>query len=199
MPDPPPGGWGTCPTCGDATPPGVVSCPSCGKSFAQLPARGVRWKLRRLKLHKGLRMLLVVGVSLGLIATMAYALYTGPPVAADPLTHIWGLHVGPGNYTYFSGAVTGGDYIVGNFTVVNPPGAVLTEEVFNSTEFLLFHDGAPATPAAIPVTSTSALVDFSAIVTDTYYFVWLNQYPASSHLEVTLYVSTQYMSNVVME
>jgi hypothetical protein len=193
-----PGVWGTCPTCGDATPPGARTCPTCGKERpAGTPAVPTEPKLiRRLKLHRGLRVFLVVAVVVGLIGAMGLALEQGPPAAPDPLTNTWVYTVAPGNYSVFSGNITGGDYISGNFTIVNPPGAVVHFVVYNASGYARFQAGEPAIPQQQPVNASSGLIIFSPIVTDTYFFVWEDQYPPPSHVALTLYAKTQYLSNV---
>jgi predicted nucleic acid-binding Zn ribbon protein len=190
--------WATCATCGDAIPPAAANCPTCGQVAPDPKAVAApsKKRVRRLQLHKGLRVSLVVVIAFGLAGVMALAIYQGPPVAADPLTGTWTYTMAPHNYSEFSGAVTGGDYISGNYTVVTPPGAVIVFEVFNSSSFAQFARGQPATPAQAPLNATSGLVDFVALVTDTYYFVWYDPYPPSSHIDLTLYASTEYMSNV---
>ena len=71
----------------------------------------------------GARVFAVVVVILGLAwATLSGAL-TGPPTYADPLTTSGWQNVGPGNFSVLSGAISGEDYIQGNYTVENPPGA----------------------------------------------------------------------------
>ncbi|MHB8351458.1 MAG: hypothetical protein ACYDFT_02005 [Thermoplasmata archaeon] len=200
-PEPPPP-WSTCATCGDATPPGATQCPTCGKevpSSTERAATGPKRKLR-FRIHRALRITLVVGVVVGLIGVMGWAIYTGPPIAADPLTHSWTLPIGPGNFSYFSGAVTGGDYITGNFTVMSPPGALVLLEVFNSSSFHDFiHGAAGASPQDAPQNETSGLIDFAAEYSNTYYFVWINAYAPSSHIGIDVYANTQYMSSVVVE
>ena len=171
-----PGRWGTCTTCGDATPPGALRCPTCGKvqpaeSGATVPGPKVR---RRLRIHRSFRVIVVAGIAIALAGVMALAAYQGPPVAADPLTGHWLYRIDPGNTSVLSGAVTGGDYVTGNYSVLDPPGARLVLQVFNSTEYGRFARGLPATPAQVPANASSALIDFSAVVTDTYYFVWSN-------------------------
>lgn len=198
----PPAPWSTCSTCGDATPPGATQCPTCGKEVP-LPAERAApgpGRRRRFRIHRALRITLVVCVAVGLIGVMGWAIYTGPPVAADPLTSAWTLPIGPGNFSFFSGAVTGGDYITGNFTVMSPPGALVVFEVFNTSAFLDFaHGAAGASPQDVPVNETSGLIDFAAEYSSTYYFVWINPYAPSSSIGIDVYANTQYMSSVVVE
>ncbi len=198
----PPTPWSTCATCGDATPPGASACPTCGQAVppvAERAAPGPRAR-KRFRIHRALRITLIAGVAVGLIGVMGWAIYTGPPVAADPLTSSWSLPIGPGNFSYFSGEVNGGDYITGNFTVVSPPGALVDFEVFNGSSFAAFaHGTAGADPQDAPVRATSGLVDFAAEYTTTYYFVWINPYAPASHIDIVVYANTQYMSSVVVE
>ena len=198
---PVPGAWGTCSTCGDAMPPGARQCPTCGKEYAVAPDRAAPTPRvrRRLRLHRGFRVALVAGLAVALAGVMALAAYEGPPIAADPLTGHWSYRIDPGNHSVLSGAVTGGDYVTGNFSVVDPPGATLLLEVFNASEYGRFAQGLPATPAQAPSNASAALIDFAAVVTDTYYFVWVNEYPPGSQIVVTVYAATEYMSNVVVE
>jgi hypothetical protein len=202
MPEPASADWGTCPTCGDAMPPGVKACPTCGKEISAAPPKeGAPLKSfrRRLKMHRTLRIVLVSAVAVGLAGVMVLAIFQGPPVAADPLTGTWVFTIQPGSYQEFFGAITGGDYIAGNFTVMNPPGALVTFLVFNSTDFPVFNAGRPTGTAYANAPVSSGIVDFSPVVTDSYYFVWQNNYPLASHIVLKVYVSTEYMSNVVVE
>jgi hypothetical protein len=144
-------------------------------------------------------MVLILGLVIGLTVTLSLAVQEGPPVAADPLTGTWVYDLTPGNYSVFAGNITGGDYITGNFTIVTPPGAVVYFVVYNSSSYGQFRAGEPATPAQAPINETSGLILFSPIVTDDYFFVWIDQYPISSHITMTLYAETQYMSNVDVE
>lgn len=150
-------------------------------------------------MHRTLRIVLVSAVAIGLAGVMVLALYQGPPVAADPLTGTWTFHLAPGGSGYFQGSITGGDYVAGNFSVMAPPGALTTFLVFNATEFPLFESNVTATPALTNVPVNNGIVDFSPQVTDTYYFVFVNHYPASSGIRISVFVKTEYMSNVVVE
>jgi hypothetical protein len=127
----PPAGWTTCLTCGDATAPGALRCPTCGAPTDGPEA--ARAGPRRLKVHRWLRISLVLAVAAGLSGVLLLAFVQGPPVAADPLTGSRTFSVAAGGYQFFSGAVTGGDYVTGNFTVLSPPGAQLVFAVYNST------------------------------------------------------------------
>jgi hypothetical protein len=202
MPEPPAGEWGTCATCGDAMPPGAKACPTCGKEVPAAPLNDgskPRSFTRRLKMHRTLRIVLVSAVAVGLAGVLILALFQGPPVAADPLTGNWSFTIQPGTFQEFYGAITGGDYLSGNFTVMTPPGAVVTFVVYNSSNFPVFNAGRPTAPAYANPPVNNGLVDFSPLVTDSYYFVWENHYPVASHIVIKVYVSTEYMSNVVVE
>lgn len=200
-PSPPsPNAWGTCGFCGEAYPPGAKVCPTCGgteevRAGAQsvLPRR----KKARFRLVQLVRVLAVVGV----IGGLAYATWSAgpaPPVVADPLTTSGWHSVGPGNYTYLSGPITGEDYIVGNYSVWNPPGAPLTVEIYNSTDFTYYTSHAPAQPLLTQNGSSGKIV-FAAPYTDTFYFVFSNQYAPSTQIDLQVYIVTAYESNVVID
>jgi hypothetical protein len=139
----------------------------------------------------------VVVVILGIAwATLAGAI-TGPPTYADPLTTSGWQTVGAGKFTYLSGAVTGEDYIQGNYSVANPPGAPLTLEVFNSTDFPAFAAHAAATPL-LTLNGSAEPFAFAAPYTDTYYFVLVNSFAPSTGIDLHVYVSTNYESNVII-
>ncbi|MCI4366285.1 MAG: hypothetical protein L3K08_00880, partial [Thermoplasmata archaeon] len=121
-----------------------------------------------------------------------------PPIANNPLTQTTTLTVAPGHFLEIAGAITGADYIQGNFTVLDPPGANLTFEIFNSTEFPTFDIGGVATPMEPSVTGSNERIVYAALYTDTYYFVWVNNYPATSGLDLTFYVTTTYETNVIV-
>jgi hypothetical protein len=182
-------------------PPGARVCPTCGKGYASPPAGSTPTAQgrRRLQLHRGVRIAVIVGIALGLSGVMALALYQGPPIAADPLTGKWVLTIAPGGFASFNGAVTGGDFITGNFSVFDPPGAVVVVAVFNASEFGRFHSGLPASPAQSTYNESTGILDFAALYTDTYYFVFENHYSAASQIGLKVFVSTMYQSNVVVE
>jgi len=142
------------------------------------------------------RALLVAGVAVGLAYTLISTALSGPPNVADPLTTSGTYTIGPGAYAVISGEVTGGDFVVGNYTTVAPAGASLAVAVYNATEWTRFANGAPATPAWSIPAQPAARIIFSAPYTDTFYFVFENPYPASSPWNITAYVVTQYESNV---
>jgi len=147
---------------------------------------------------QALRVVVVVVVILGLAwATLSGAI-SGPPTYADPLTSSGWQTVGAGNFTYLSGPVTGEDYIQGNYSVENPPGAPLTLEVFNSTDFPDFAAHAPAIPLLV-INGSAEPFAFAAPYTDTYYFVFVNSFAPSTGIDLHVFVSTAYESNVVVD
>jgi hypothetical protein len=146
-----------------------------------------------------LRVVLVVAVIGGLGAAIVPATLAGPTTYADPLTGVFHLVVLPGGFAQIHGNITGEDYLEGNFTVVNPPGALVTLAVYNSTDYATLRSGVPVHAIAPPTTNvTSARIVFAAPYTDLFYFVFENPYPPASHLTENLYVSTTYESNVVI-
>jgi hypothetical protein len=152
---------------------------------------------RRLKFTGFLRTFVVVAVVVGLAYAMVSAVLQGPPVlTGDPLTTQGGYLVGPGNHTEISGEISGGDYVVGNYSSFDPVGTDIVFVVYNSSEWSSFSGGGTPTPAYAGATSYSGRIVYSAPVTDTYYFVFTNPYPTSSHLTIGIYVATEYESNV---
>ena len=152
----------------------------------------------RLRWLKSLRSLIVIGVVGAIALAIAIPVLSGPPVLPDPLTLAGVYSVGPGNITYFGGAITGEDYIVGNYTVVNPFGASVGVSVYNSTEFAsLAHTGV-ATPAWSATPLPNGRIIFAAPYTDTFWFVFANPYPPSSGIALHVYVTTNYETNVVI-
>lgn len=195
-----PGTWGTCRFCGVAAPSGASRCPECGAADPLSPAelRAAPKPLRRRLQFTGfLRTFVVVAVVVGLAYAMVSAVLQGPPVlTGDPLTTQAGYLVGPGNYTEISGEITGGDYVVGNYSSFDPVGTDIVFVVYNSSEWSSFISGGTPTPTYTGGTSYSGRIVYSAPVTDTYYFVFANPYPASSHLTIGIYIATEYESNV---
>jgi hypothetical protein len=193
--------WGTCALCGEAFPPNGAKCPTCGAlqsvrpgATESLPTR----TRRRYKFVMALRVLVVVVVILGLAwATLSGAI-SGPPTYQDPLTTSGWQNVTAGNFTFLSGPVTGEDYIQGNFSVDNPPGAPITLLVFNSTDFPDFAAHAPSIPLLEQNGSDQAFA-FAAPYTDTFYFVFVNTFAPSTGLDLHIYVNTAYESNVVID
>jgi hypothetical protein len=197
----PPVKWGTCTLCGDAVPPGAKGCPTCGYERAVAEGqtghlrRRERWRLRSVQ---ALRVTLVVGIAGFLAYLMVSAAASGPPTYTDPLTTAATHPIAPGGVFVLSGNITGEDYIVGNYTVLTPPGALATLLIMNDSEYNAFTSGAPETPLeTLPAESSSQIV-FSAPYTDMFHFVFENQYPASSGLSLSVYVVTNYESNVVL-
>ncbi len=189
--------WGTCTFCGDATPPGAPKCVTCGQVLnrgAPLPRRTKHW----MTLVKALRIVIVVGVVAALGWAIVSAQLAGPTTFSDPLTGTWTMNVSAGHYVVLSGNITGEDYIQGNYSVTSPPGALATLFVLNSTEISPFLLGYPYATAAPPSNGTNGLIVFDAPYTDTFYFVYLNPYPATSNITETIYVHTTYESNVVL-
>jgi len=192
--------WGTCAVCGEAFPPGTGTCPTCGArepiragTESALPTRG----RRKFQAIRVLRVLVIVGIILGLGWATLSAGLSGPPTLDDPLTTAGWHDVGAGNYTTLSGPITGEDYIVGNYSVANPPGAPLTFEVFNSTGFSAFVLHAPAAPLALQNTSSSRII-FAAPYTDTFYLVFVNPFAPSTGIDLHVYLATNYETNVVV-
>jgi hypothetical protein len=194
-----PGTWGACRFCGVAVPSGAKTCEICGAeaplSAAELRTapRSVR---RRLAWTGLLRSLVVVVVIAGLGYAIVSAVLTGPPNVPDPLTTSGAYTLAPGAETVISGEITGGDYVVGNFSSVSPAGASVALAVYNSSGWSAYVGHGPATPVYSIGASGSARIVYSAPYTDTFYFVFTNPYPPSSALNVTVYIVTEYQSNV---
>jgi hypothetical protein len=195
-----PGTWGTCRFCGVAVPYGASRCPECNaegplspKELRTAPKR-LRWRVRFTGI---LRTVIVVGVIGGLAYATLAAVLQGPPVlSSDPLTTAAGYSVGPGNYTLISGEITGGDYVVGNYSSFHPVGMDVNFVIYNSSEWSSFVSGGSPTPAYSGTSSYSGRIVYSAPVTDNYYFVFTNPYPVATHLTFDIYVATEYESNV---
>lgn len=195
-----PSEWGTCAYCGEAFPPTAKSCPTCGdreniqhSAVASLPKR----RFARFRLVQVVRVLAIVGV----IGGLAWATLAGgfsAPTVADPLTTSGWHDVGPGNFSFVWGPITGEDYIVGNYTVVNPPGAPLTFEVFNSSGFTAFSAHAAAQPLYTQSGSSGRII-FAAPYTDTFYLVFQNGFAATTGIDLHVFVVTNYESNVVVD
>ena len=196
-----PAGWGTCTACGAAVPAGSTRCTTCGlertvptSAIASLPARA----RRRVRATQVVRSALVVAVVVGIAYALLSAVLTGPPTYPDPLTTRGTYTVAPGNFTYLSGWITGEDYIDGNFTVLDPVGTQLIFQVYNGTGFLAFVHHQPATPQWTTSGSSRGGIVFAAPYTDTFYLVFQNPYEPTSGINVTVYVATNYQSNVVI-
>jgi hypothetical protein len=198
-PPPAPGTWGACRFCGVAVPAGASHCEICGAdrplSAAEIPGapRAVR---RRLKLAGWLRSTIVVVVIAGLTYAIVSAELAGPPVlTGDPLTTAGTYDLAPGNYTYLSGEINGGDYVLGNFTSIDPAGTEIALAVYNTSGWDVFAAHGAATPVwTLPATYDGRII-YSPLVTDTYYFVFSNPYAASTHLSIEVYITTTYESN----
>lgn len=193
--------WGTCRHCGRAVPLSVGVCPSCGMAEVvtdrQIPTLP-KWQRRRVKFALFMRAFIVVGVCAALAIALLDAVWTGPTTFPDPLTTQGSYTVAPGNYTVLSGWITGEDYIAGNYTVMSPVGTVVVLEVFNSTSYEQFLQGQPAQPQWITTNDSAAPIVFAAPYTDVFYFVFENPYNVGSGIVQTLYISTEYESNVVI-
>lgn len=193
--------YGTCRYCGDAVPPNAATCPICGSAD---PIRAGQESHLNPKDRRRFQLLRIgrVGVVLavvGLLAVlMVQAVLTPAPVAANPLTETQTLKVAPGRFVLVQGWITGADYIEGNFTVLNPPGANLTFSIYNSTEFPLYDQGLPSQAMQPPETGSNIRIVYAALYSDTYSFVFANEYPASSNLTLTFYLTTTYETNVVV-
>lgn len=200
-PDPATPAWPTCQVCGRAVPQPEGVCPSCGQQktvetskIPQLPERS----RRRLRLATTVRVIIVVVVIGGLAFDTISSVYSGPPTYPDPLTTQGTYTLGPGNYTVLSGAITGEDYIDGNYTVVSPAGTSLSFAVYNATEYAAWVHGESAQPQwTTNGTSASAIV-FDAPYTDTFFLVFQNPYEPGSGIVQTVYISTAYQSNVLI-
>jgi hypothetical protein len=191
--------WGSCRYCGTAVAPGAMACGLCGADrpvpAAVLASAPVAVR-RRIALTSWLRAILVVGVAVALAYTLIDAVVTGPPVVADPLTTSGMYTVSPGYLAILSGNVTGGDYVVGNFTSVDPYDANVTLSAYNSSQWTSFVVNGSGTPSWSTPSEGSGRIIFSAEYTDTYTFVLTNAYPATTGPAITVYVTTTYESNV---
>ncbi len=143
-------------------------------------------------------MALMIGVSIALAYAVIDAVVTGPPVVADPLDTSGSYAVPVGSTAIFAGNITGGDYIVGNFTSVLPSEANVTMATYTTSVWYasLANGTALGSPLWTTPSEGSGRIVFSPEVTGNYTFVLTNGYPTSSHLVITVYVTTQYESNV---
>lgn len=194
--------WATCAVCGGAVPPDTTMCPTCGehrplqeRDIPKLPPRS-RSRVRMLQV---IRVAIVVAVIAGIGYDLGSTLIQGPTTFPDPLTTQGTMNVSAGNYGYLAGAITGEDYINGNFTVAYPVGVPIDFYVFNSSSFQQFVNGEPATPQFSSLNVTSSRIVFAAPYTDTFSFVFLNPYPPSSGINVQVYETTTYETNVVID
>ncbi|MGA8542178.1 MAG: hypothetical protein WB947_01345 [Thermoplasmata archaeon] len=192
--------WGSCSFCGGAFPPEAKVCPICG---ADRPVRAGEIERapkrvrRRIALTSTFRSLIVIAVVVLLAYALISAALSGAPVVTDPLTTSGTYVLGPGNYTVLSGNITGGDYIQGNYSAVTPPGMNIAVAIYNSSEWSWFTNGTgnPGTQWNNTPNWAGPIV-FAAEYTDMYYFVFSNPLPASSHVTIEIYVSTEYESDV---
>jgi hypothetical protein len=197
--EPAPGTWGACRFCGVAVPAGAAKCEICGAdrplTAAEIPnaPRSVR---RRLRFTGFLRSMVVVVVIAGLAYAIVSAELSGPPVlSTDPLTTSGTYSLAPGNYTVLFGEINGGDYVLGNFTSVSPAGTDIALSVYNSSGWTAFVAHDPSAPVWSLASTYDGRIIYSPLVTDTYYFVFENPYPASSHLTIQVYITTTYEAN----
>lgn len=194
-----PATWGQCLVCGNAVPPGSAVCPICG---AENPVRAgqlgtapkpIRRKIRALGT---LRALIVVAA----IVLIAWAVITptlqGPPVISDPLTQSGTYLIAPSNETVLAGEVTGADYILGNFSVIAPFALSVGLVVYNGSEYAAHLAGDAVGNQSYLAPTSNGRIDFVALYTDTFYFVFFNPYPASSNFTEHVYISTQYTPSV---
>jgi hypothetical protein len=191
--------WGACRYCSVAVPPGAKICPICGAadpiSAAELP-KVSKVQRRRLQATGIFRSFIVVAVCLGLGYSMISLVFQGAPTIPDPLTTSGYYTIAPGNYTLIEGEITGGDFVIGNFSTSNPVGLNMELEVFNSTQIPQFLDGLSPQPLYTLGPMVGGHIVFAAAYTDDYSFVFLNPYPLSSHLAYTAQITTEYESNV---
>ena len=145
-----------------------------------------------------LRVAIVVAVIAGLAIAIIQPSLSGAPVLPDPLTTSGVYAISPGNTTVLGGAITGEDYIEGNYTVVVPAGASVQLSVYNSTEYAQLQEGRGGATAATVAPLSSGRIVFAAPYTDTFYFVFTNPYPSASGIVLHVYIATNYESNVVI-
>jgi hypothetical protein len=152
---------------------------------------------RWIRLTHAFRTLIVITVVVGLAYAILSAVLSGPPtLSTDPLTTAGTYTIGPQNYTVLSGEITGGDYVTGNFTTTHPVGVNIAVAVYNSSEWSQFAAGQSPTPLYSVAPTYNAEIVYAPDVTDTYYFVFTNPYPVSSHLAIGVYITTLYNANV---
>ncbi len=194
------GSWGACRFCGVAVRSGAEKCEICGApaplSAAEIPSAPKR--VRRWLRFTGLfRSLIVVGVVVGITYAVVSAVIQGPPVlTGDPLTTATTYVLAPGNFSMFWGEITGGDFVIGNFSSVQPAGTNIALNVYNTTQWIAFANHSVTNASWSVAPTDSGRIVFSAPVTANYYFVFVNPYPRSSHLSIAFYETTQYESNV---
>ena len=196
-----PGAWGTCAYCGDAVPATASKCPICGAGnpvrAGTLAAQPTSTR-RRVRFLQALRATIVVAIIVGVGYAIISAELTGPGTISDPLTTAATHPILAGSYAMVSGPITGEDYIIGNYSVVTPPGALVQLTVYNSTEYFLFVNGTSTGNQWVIQPETSSQIIFAAPYTDTFFFVFSTPYPAATNLTVNVYIVTNYESNVVI-
>ncbi len=198
-----PQAWGACRFCGVAVPAGAKRCPICGDdapvSARELPNAPKSVK-RRIWMTGALRGVIVVGVCAALAFSIISSVLQGPPTVADPLTTSGMYVLGPGNETVIDGEITGGDYVIGNYSVITPPGVNVTLDIYNSTQWgEIVEGGLPGSPQWSTTPGPIEQIIYSAAYTDTFYFVFANPYPISWHLSIEVYIVTEYESNVASD
>ena len=181
-------------------PSGAAKCGICGAENplpAGAEARAPRNVRRWVRLTHAFRALIVVTVVAGLTYAILSAVMSGPPsLTSDPLTTAGTYTITPQNYTVISGEITGGDYVTGNFTTTDPVGVSIAVAVYNSSEWSQFVAGQSPSPLYSVSPTYTAQIVYAPVVTDTYYFVFSNPYPVSSHLAIGVYITTLYNANV---
>ncbi len=194
--------WGSCRFCGAAVAPGSPTCALCG-SAGPIPASGLARAPARLRRRIAATHLLRAGLVVVVVVALAYSLLaavlSGPPNAADPLTTSGLYHLAPGHEALLQGEITGGDYVVGNFTTVRPVGTSVTLAVYNSSAWASHLRNGSASPVWSPPGTSDGRIVFTAPYTDTYTFVIANPYAPSTGFNLTVYVTTTYESNVGAE
>jgi hypothetical protein len=191
----------SCATCGDAFLPEGHACPTCGDAHfvtpGALPAmpRGARYRFRFIR---SFRMVIIIAGIVGVAYVLVTAVWSGPPTYADPLTTKASYNIPAGNFAYLSGAVTGEDYIVGNYTVLTPTSGQVGFAVYNTSEFIQYVHTGSATSQWQVTPETNGRIVWAAPYTDTFYLVWQSPYASGSHVDLTVYATTNYMSNVVL-
>jgi hypothetical protein len=192
--------WGACRFCGVAVPAGADKCGICGAE-SPIPAAAIpsapKSVRRRIQWAGLFRSVIVVVVVVAITYAIVSAVLSGPPVLTDdPLTTSGTYELAPGNFTVIWGEITGGDYVIGNFTSTQPVGTDIALAVYNSSGWSEFIGHGNASPVWTTPTSGEGRIVYSAPVTDDYYFVFTNPYPVSSHLSIAVYITTEYESNV---
>lgn len=195
--------WGACRFCGVAVEPGAAKCGICG---AEDPVAAGEIKSappsvrRRIYFTGAFRAVIVVGLVLTLAVSLLTTVFQGPPNVADPLTTTGTYAIGPGNHTVISGEITGGDFVLGNYSAITPPGVNVTVSIYNQTQWdVLLGGGLPGSPLYSGTPGPDGRIVYSAPVTDTYYFVFGNPYPVGSGITINVYIATQYVSNVAAD